>query len=144
MGEAEQDSSRRRFPRIPAANTVLVTRVEGELLDQLGRTRTVGLGGCGFFSAQPLGIGAVLELMISVRPEVVRAQARVVYEMPRDGGGVDVGVEFLELDDGDRRLLELLVLGTSGPRCGLARTDARPILARAARHAVGPHAEEST
>lgn len=99
----------RRYPRIPVRNTVLVTQREGDFVDQLGRTRTVGLGGCGFISTQSLGVGSILELMISMRPSVIKAQARVVYEIPRDGEGIEVGVEFLDLDEEDRALLQGLV-----------------------------------
>ncbi|HEV8632033.1 MAG TPA: PilZ domain-containing protein [Thermoanaerobaculia bacterium] len=105
----------RRFPRVPSANTVLVAQVDGEAVDRFARTATVGLGGCGFNYPEPLATGAIVELMIAVRPEAIKTLARVVYQNPSpDGSGFEVGVEFLALDTEHRRILEKL-LGPSGP-----------------------------
>ena len=99
---------KRRFPRIPSENTVLVTRVGDRGLDRFARTHTVGLGGCGFVSEEDLGEGATVELMISIRPRAIRARARVAYQVPREGGSFDVGVEFIDLTEEERLVLEAL------------------------------------
>jgi hypothetical protein len=105
----------RRFPRVPSANTVLVALVDGATVDRFARTETVGLGGCGFQYPEPLQPGAIVGLMIAVRPEAIKTLARVVYQRPaRDGNGFEVGVEFLALASEHRRILERL-LGPSGP-----------------------------
>jgi hypothetical protein len=105
----------RRFPRVPSANTVLVAQVDGEEVDRFARTRTVGLGGCGFVYPEPLITGTIVELMIAVRPEAIKTLARVVYHQPLpDGTGFEVGVEFLALPPEHRRALEEL-LGASVP-----------------------------
>jgi hypothetical protein len=102
----------RRFPRVPSANTVLVAQVDGEVVDRFARTSSVGLGGCGFLYPDPLTSGAIVELMIAVRPEAIKTLARVVYQIPStDGEGFEVGVEFLALPAEHRRSLEKL-LGT--------------------------------
>ena len=102
-------SNQRRFPRIPAHNVVLVTKVEGEELDSFVKTSSVGMGGCGFVSDKRLGVGSVIELMISVRPRVVKAQGRVVHENPRDDGKTLIGIEFIDLDPADRQVIEQLL-----------------------------------
>lgn len=99
----------RRYPRLPLRQSVLVTVCEGAPVDHLGRTESVGLGGCGFVSQISLGVGSTIELMISARPIAIRTRARVVYEIPRDGGGFEVGVEFEALEPEDRAILEGLV-----------------------------------
>jgi len=100
----------RRFPRIPSANTVLVAQVDGEAVDRFARTRTVGLGGCGFRYPEPLAPGTIVELMIAVRPEAIKTLARVVYQHPAaDGTGYELGVEFLALEPEHRRVLETLL-----------------------------------
>ena len=100
----------RRFPRIPSANTVLVAQVDGEQVDHFARTKTVGLGGCGFHYPEPLVPGAIVELMIAVRPEAIKTLARVVYQREAaDGNGFEVGVEFLALEPEHRRILERLI-----------------------------------
>jgi hypothetical protein len=106
----------RRFPRIPAANTVLVAQVDGRTVDQFARTRTVGVGGCGFVYPEPLSVGAIVELMIAVRPEAIKTLARVAYQRPReDGTGFEIGVEFLALLPEHRRILEGLLHSRQAP-----------------------------
>lgn len=100
----------RRFPRIPASNTVLVAQVDGREVDQFARTKSVGLGGCGFVYPEPLLAGAIIELMIAVRPEAIKTLARVVYARPLvDGSGFEIGVEFLALPPEHRRTIEELL-----------------------------------
>ena len=100
----------RRFPRIPSANTVLLAQVDGAQVDHFARTRTVGLGGCSFRYPEPLVAGAIVELMIAVRPVAIKTLARVVYQNAApDGEGFDVGVEFLALEPEHRRTLQLLL-----------------------------------
>lgn len=104
------EQRRRRYPRIPTAATVLVSQVDGRAVDQFARTRTVGLGGCGFLYHEDLPVGAIVELMIAVRPVAVRTLARVVYQRPvEDAGSREIGVEFLALEPEDRRRIEELL-----------------------------------
>ena len=98
---------------MPSANTVLVAHVDGEAVDRFARTKTVGLGGCGFVYPEPLVTGTIVELMIAVRPEAIKTLARVVYHAPlHDGNGYEIGVEFLALPPEHKRVLEGL-LGTT-------------------------------
>ena len=111
--------TQRRFPRIPSANTVLVAQVDGEAVDRFARTKSVGLGGCGFHYPDPLQPGAIVELMIAVRPVAIKTLARVAYQLPAaDGDGFEVGVEFLALEAEHRRTL-LLLLGPEAEASGL-------------------------
>ena len=104
------EHNQRRYPRIPSANTVLVSQVDGRAVDQFARTRTVGLGGCGFVYRDELTVGSIVELMIAVRPVAVRTLARVVYQRPlEDGSAFEVGVEFVALGAEDRLKLESLL-----------------------------------
>ncbi len=100
--------NKRRFPRIPAEHAVLVRTAGEGVSEGFAKTRDVGLGGCMFVNPVAFGEDAPVELLISVNLAVVRVRGRVVYELPADGGGFEVGVEFLEIDDGDRRVLETL------------------------------------
>ncbi len=102
---AERYAVKRRYPRIRSRHAVLVKRLGPEPLEGFSRTGVVGLGGCMFLADEPLGEGSVLELLIAVRGDVVRATARVVYELPRAPGRREVGVEFLDLPDRDREVL---------------------------------------
>lgn len=104
----------RRFPRVPACRPMLV-RLLGERrqFEELTHTHTIGLGGCMFVSPEPVGYGALMEVLISFRGGVARTDGRVVWERPRrgpwaegeDDDEVEVGIEFLRLSPSDRRLL---------------------------------------
>lgn len=104
----ERAREHRRYPRIPSTNTLLVRDLSGEAHEGFARTRTLGQGGCGFLSDDPRAPGAEIELLISASNEVVRARARVVYRLLLEDGRYEIGVEFLEMSDDDRHLIEQL------------------------------------
>jgi c-di-GMP-binding flagellar brake protein YcgR len=95
----------RRFPRIAAEHTVLVTKTGAETHEELSRTRDLGLGGCMFLSDEPLGPGSVIEVLISLGLRVVPTTARVVYEHAVERR-FEIGVEFLRLDPADHQFLQ--------------------------------------
>lgn len=103
--------NQRRFPRIPAEHAVLVKRLGPGETEVLAKTRVVGLGGCMFLNDEPLGEGTAIELLMSVRGQVIKTTARVVYELEVEDGEVEVGVEFLFISDRDRQTLESLFAG---------------------------------
>jgi len=100
---------RRRYPRIPSLNTVLVKNAGDADLEAFARTRTLGLGGCSFMSPERIGVGEFLEILISVERKVARATGRVIYENPLDDGRCEVGVEFIEITDSDRDVIRDLL-----------------------------------
>jgi hypothetical protein len=103
------DRELRRFPRIASQHAVLVTRLGADEKEALTATRSLGLGGCGFLSNESLGAGSLVEVLISVRHEVIRTKAKVAYEIAEADGRCEVGLEFLELADSDReRIMQLL------------------------------------
>jgi len=104
----DEYSKRRRYPRIPSLNTVLVRSSGDADLEEFARTRTLGLGGCSFLSPAKIGLGEFLEILISVERQVARATARVVYENEAEQGRCEVGVEFIEISDEDRELIRVL------------------------------------
>jgi len=102
------DRELRRFPRIASQHAVLVKRLGENEVEELTATRSLGLGGCGFLSDEPLGVGSVVEVLISIRREVVKTRAKVAYEIAEDEGKCEIGLEFLDLEESDRGKLEQL------------------------------------
>lgn len=105
--------SRRRFPRIPAECDILLRRAQGKEIPAVSTVHDVGLGGCRFVSKEALGVESTLWLTILPKKGIVEAKARVAYELPDKGGGFEVGVEFLEISDRDRKHLETLLAADS-------------------------------
>ncbi len=105
---AEWYAVKRRFPRIPSENALLVKRCGQVALEGFARTRVLGLGGCMFVNDEPLGVGSCLDLLISVRGRVAKTLSRVVYELPRDDRQIEVGVEFVNISSHDRNVIQTL------------------------------------
>jgi len=110
---ADEYREKRRFPRLPAEHAVLVKKLGPGETEEFAKTQTVSLGGCMVVSDSSLGLGSGVELLISVRGGVVRAQGRVVYEIPKGENNVQIGVEFLRMATGDLKLLQTLFEGQS-------------------------------
>lgn len=104
-----QPTEQRRFPRIPSENALLVKKIGDEASEALAKTRVLGGGGCMFTHEASLGVGSIVELLISLRSRVLKARARVVYENAAKPSGVEVGVEFLDVSAEDRLALDALL-----------------------------------
>jgi hypothetical protein len=112
----DQPSEQRRFPRIPSENALLVKKLGDEESESLAKTRVMGGGGCMFTHEASLGVGSTVELLISLPQRVLKARARVVYELPTKPSGVEVGVEFLGVDAEDRHALDALLSAVPSAR----------------------------
>lgn len=99
----------RRFPRISSQHAVLVKRLGGAEIEEFAATTSVGLGGCGFTSDERLNPGEMLEILISARPEVISAKAKVVYSQPLPSGKQEIGVEFIGLPEVDQEKIQQLL-----------------------------------
>ena len=73
-------------------------------MEEFVQTKTIAVGGCSVVSADRIGAGSSLELLIAVEGGVVTARGRVIYENELSDGRFDVGVEFRDLssDDAER------------------------------------------
>ena len=112
----DEKREHRRFPRIPVEAAVLVKRLGQPDDEGIAKTRMVGVGGCSFVHDEPLGTGTVVEVLISVHGEVIRATARVVNELQRDDLRFEECMEFLFISDTHRQVLEKLLVRPRGSR----------------------------
>jgi hypothetical protein len=110
---ADDRDQRRRFPRVHSENLVLVKKSGDQPVEGLGKTEQLGLGGCKFLHQEPLGVGSIVELTLSIRGKLINTKGRVAYEVPHEGAFTEVGVEFLQLTDDDRAAL-VDIFGTVG------------------------------
>lgn len=105
---AEDYSVKRRYSRISSQNAILVKKVGNADPDGYAKTEVMGLGGCMFVSAGTWGVGTFVEMLLSIRGQLAKIQARVVYELPREDLCYEVGVEFVEIPNIDRDVIERL------------------------------------
>ena len=99
----------RRFPRISSAHSMLVEKVADQPVGEFAKSKSVGLGGCGFLSDESLGVDSHVKVMITVGSKVITSHARVAYERELTDGKLETGLEFLDLGAADRAILEELV-----------------------------------
>ncbi len=99
-------AEQRRFPRIPSENTVLVKRAGEGAEESFAKTAVMGLGGCSFVTDTPLSPGERVDIYIAVSGKVVIALGRVVWAAQRPDGRLEVGIEFQEITEEDRRVVE--------------------------------------
>ena len=103
---SEPPHKQRRFPRIATENVALVRTVgEGEEVEGFAKTRSLGLGGCGFVTDQALAEGSTVHLLVSLAGRAIAMTARVVYSKPL-GDRWDSGVEFVDIEASDLAFLK--------------------------------------
>lgn len=104
---------RRRFPRARVDRAALVRLVDpypGQYpREDFAKARVLGAGGCMVESSFPLGYGALTDVSIALGDRVIRADARVVWELERAPGRHEVGVEFVRISHDDRAHIESLI-----------------------------------
>jgi len=100
---------RRRFPRFPSDNAVLLKKIGSGGPEVPARTLEVSAGGCKLMHEASIGVGSSVELVIAAGDRQVRALGRVLYEVPLRSSRFQVGVEFLRVAPEDREALETLL-----------------------------------
>ncbi len=95
----DANENRRRFPRIPLKNAVLVELLGDRVGEQLARTKDLSVGGCMFFSQRAFPVGSVIQIFVKIDFDVVEAVARVVYAIPTESGSYDIGAEFVVINE---------------------------------------------
>jgi hypothetical protein len=108
---AHEEAPARRFPRIPAKNSIVVRKLGGPHQGGVTVTKVLGTGGCSFLHAEPHGVGETLFLSILVGGDLAEARVRVVYSRPQEDGSQEIGVEFLEVSEKDLERIRGLVEG---------------------------------
>lgn len=104
---SESSELRRKFPRVPSSLTVLASKLGTNESEGFVKTQVIGLGGCMFSADEAMGVGSYVDLLISIKREVLNARAKVVYENATETG-FEVGVEFVQITEENRRRLREL------------------------------------
>ncbi len=65
----DMSANRRRFPRIPTTNAVLVEMLGDAIGEDLARTRNLSVAGCLFTSPRGFPTGSVVQLLIKIESE---------------------------------------------------------------------------
>ncbi len=105
----DNPEERRRFPRIKSHHALLVKQLGEGDCEELSKTQLLGEGGLSFMSREAFEPGSVIELVVTLFRNVVRATGRVAYARPSEGGQLEIGVEFLQIAKADREKLEQIL-----------------------------------
>lgn len=100
---------RRRFPRFPSDDALLLKKVGDDGPEVPARTLEISAGGCKLVHDTPVGVGCRVELVISAGGRSIRALGRVIYELPLRSARFQVGVAFLRVAPEDREALTALL-----------------------------------
>jgi c-di-GMP-binding flagellar brake protein YcgR len=103
----QSSANRRRYPRVAAP--VFYRPAGPEFLHHRRATQDVGLGGMRAYSDEHISVGTRLEIELLLDETTsVRCWARIVWieSLPSGSGAAyDVGLEFTDIADADRKLL---------------------------------------
>ena len=100
---------KRRFPRLRVEQPLFLEVLEERGPQGFARTRSLGEGGCSFNSPYDIGYLSLVKVNISLSGHVVSCDGRAVYQLPKDDGGYEIGVEFLRVSNEDRLHIRQLV-----------------------------------
>jgi hypothetical protein len=104
MGEAS-GSDRRKYTRIGTDQVISFAPVDTQGL--LGVSSDVSVGGIRFQAVGcEIDMGDVIRVTFNVGEQTLEAIGRVVWSTEVDPITLDVGLEFVEIDPGDLRLIE--------------------------------------
>jgi len=101
----DDQPKKRRFPRIATEHVALVRSTGGDEVEGFAKTRSLGLGGCGFVTDEAFELDSVVQLLVSLGGRAIAMKARVVYSLPSESRW-ETGVEFLEIDPADLAFLK--------------------------------------
>ena len=103
-----EHGAQRRYPRVRAEHTALVRTIDADV-EGFARTNAVSVGGCGMLTRERFDEGVAVELMLTLDQRVIHLIGRTVYARSVEGDRLEVGVEFLDVAQEDRELLEELI-----------------------------------
>jgi len=110
VGDQVTEGAQRRFQRVARRRPAIIYSQDGEeTACAFVRLESVGRGGAFLLCEQPVPVGSEVDLAICLAGAVIRTRARVVYHLEENGGGIGLGVEFLELAGDSAELLEQLI-----------------------------------
>lgn len=99
----------RKSSRLVESHSMLVRCLSPVEREGLHLIRDLGMGGCHFTSPHPFGLGARLDMAISVDQRVLQISGKVVREAKNGDCVFEVGVLFTEMDHRESEMLESLL-----------------------------------
>ena len=108
---------RRRFVRLNAQVDIAYSKVDTQNKENLSLTKNISAGGICLICYEPVRVKDMLDLKIilPVSQEPIKVLGRVVWVKefivggPERGKRYDAGIEFVEINDGDRKQIEQFI-----------------------------------
>ncbi len=95
---------RRVYPRVQISHTVLY-HLEFYPKPIIASTLDLSLGGTKIESLYSLSAEEGLGISITIQPQIIRSEGKVVHVLERDDGKFEAGIQFREMSQYDREYL---------------------------------------
>jgi hypothetical protein len=123
----------RQFIRHPV-DVPIEIRTDHTVPGAEAQTHDISLGGLAVHSREPVAPGALIEVRIPYVEPAFEARARVAWCHPRDGGGHELGVTFLDAQDAFLARMVEQVCYIEDYRKSVARLEGRTLSPEDAAH----------
>jgi len=104
MGEEKRSSQ-----RVKSLNLVSLSKFSDEgyvELAELGRTLDISLGGIKLEAFEAIPVGTRTKLRIALRDDIIDVDGRVTYQQEAGEGRIVTGIQFVDLSEEHRQVLE--------------------------------------
>jgi len=96
---------KRAYPRVQVSHTVLY-HLEFYPRPTIASTLDLSLGGTKIESLYRLSLEEGLGISITIQPQIIRSEGKVVHVLERDNGKFEAGIQFREMSEYDREYLK--------------------------------------
>ena len=81
-----------------------------EVMQGMGRTLNVGVGGIRLETHVPIDSRCIVYLTISMEDDLMSVKGNISYQRQREDGKFELGIEFTEMDEQERRFLKQYII----------------------------------
>jgi c-di-GMP-binding flagellar brake protein YcgR len=100
----------RRFDSTNLLSYVCLDENNSEVMQGMGRSLNVGEGGIRLETHVPIDQQCIVYLTISMEDDLMSFKGNITYQRKREDGKFELGIEFTEMDEKERRFLKQYII----------------------------------
>lgn len=104
----------RRFDSTNLLSYVCLDENNNEVLQGMGRTLNVGEGGIRLETHVPIDHQCIVYLTIGMEDDLMSFKGNISYQRNREDGKFELGIEFIDMTDLERRFLKQYIVLFTG------------------------------